>query len=143
MSGLAQTAQRCNQLCDVHSERYLSTAAGKFPPEVVQESIKKVSEQGFVIRLKSESELSDELAAYDLAQRILSKPVLRTSYTDQRRRELLEEVNALMHSGHFAAEACKIAKVEYSNYLRWRSRYGGQLPALQRVGRKKGDHERV
>ena len=139
MSGLAESAQRCNQLCDQHSERYLNTAVGKFPAEVVRASLRKVAEQGFEVRLKTERETNADLEAFELARGLQARPVLRTCYTDQRRRELLEEVNALLISGHVAADACKIAKVKYSNYLKWRLRYGGQLPALQRAGRKRGE----
>ena len=96
MSGLAESAQRCNQLCDQHSERYLNTAVGKFPAEVVRASLDKLKKQGFEVRLKTEQETNADLEAFDLAHRVQARPVLRTSYTDQRRRELLEEVNALL-----------------------------------------------
>ena len=144
MSGLVESAQRCQQLVDQHSERYLNTAVGKFPAEVVRASLDKLKKQGFEVRLKTEQETNADLEAFDLAHRVQARPVLRTSYTDQRRRELLEEVNALLISGHALPAACKIAKVKHGNYLKWRRRYGGQLPALQPVGKKRGEgDERV
>ena len=144
MSGLAESAQRCNQLCDQHSERYLNTAVGKFPAAEIRAALDKLKRQGFVVRLKTAKEIIADVEAYKLAHGLPRKQrrVHTNFYTDPQRRKLVDNVHALLIPGRPTHEACKLAGVNYRSFIAWRSRYNIKTPVLpgrQDIKQKRGE----
>ena len=66
MSSMAELAHSCNNLCDRHAEHYQHTAACKFPANEIRAAIEKVNRHGFVMRLKTNEEIREDIVAYKL-----------------------------------------------------------------------------